>query len=72
MTLTTATGDQEFTATTITHEHSWLVESAHTTSEGRVVYLKCSTGCGSRQVAIRATQRSPMAPLSGELGSGSL
>lgn len=31
------------------HEHGWLTESSHQTSEGRVVYVRC-THCGVRRV----------------------
>jgi hypothetical protein len=35
------------------HEHGWVTESAHRTSQGEVVYVLCVT-CGSRRVDLRA------------------
>lgn len=32
--------------------HTWATESAHTTSEGSLRYLRC-TACGSRRVELR-------------------
>lgn len=32
-----------------THEHAWLVESRHATSEGTVLYVRCAE-CGARRV----------------------
>lgn len=31
------------------HEHAWLTESVHGTSEGRVRYVRCA-GCSARRV----------------------
>jgi len=31
------------------HEHAWLTESVHATSEGRVRYVRCA-GCSARRV----------------------
>lgn len=33
------------------HEHVWLAESSHQTSEGRVVYVRCAR-CGVRRVDL--------------------
>lgn len=35
-----------------THVHTWSTESAHTTSEGRVSYRRC-TGCAVRRVELQ-------------------
>ncbi|GAA2887227.1 hypothetical protein [Microbacterium esteraromaticum] len=35
------------------HEHGWVTESAHRTSEGEVVYVQCAA-CGMRRVDLRA------------------
>ncbi|MDQ0649186.1 hypothetical protein QFZ53_003382 [Microbacterium natoriense] len=43
---------------TAAHEHAWLVESRHPTSEGTVLYVRCG-GCGIRRVDV---QQHPMAP----------
>ncbi|WP_195849459.1 hypothetical protein [Arthrobacter sp. AQ5-05] len=32
------------------HDHVWEQESAHTTSIGQVLYMKCAAGCGARRV----------------------
>ncbi len=40
------------------HEHAWIVESRHATSEGHVLYVRC-TGCSARRVDL---QRHPLAP----------
>lgn len=40
-------------AATDAHEHGWVTESSHTTSEGRIVYVRCVT-CDARRVdAVR-------------------
>lgn len=40
-------------AAAIVHEHGWLVESAHRTSEGIVQYVRCAE-CGVRRVDVAA------------------
>ena len=35
-----------------THDHGWLTESSHQTSEGRVLYVRC-TLCGVRRVDLQ-------------------
>lgn len=52
---------------TKTHEHAWLVESRHPTSEGVVLYVKCS-GCGARRVDVQSHPNTPPEALSTELG----
>ncbi len=37
------------TAATDAHEHGWVTESSHTTSDGRIVYVRC-VACGARRV----------------------
>ncbi|MGJ0118709.1 hypothetical protein ACQ7HM_05840 [Williamsia sp. MIQD14] len=34
-----------------THEHAWLTESAHRTSDGTVLYVRCDD-CGTRRIDI--------------------
>lgn len=34
-----------------THEHGWSTQSAHRTSEGTVVYVRC-TQCGASRVEL--------------------
>lgn len=45
------------------HEHAWLVESRHPTSEGHVVYVRCAD-CGIRRVDLQAHPHLPPIPLS--------
>lgn len=40
------------------HRHGWATESAHTTSEGTLRYLRC-TSCGSRTVELRPHDDTP-------------
>ena len=49
-----------------THEHRWSLESAHTTSEGRVLYMVCPAPCGARRVDLRVLPGAPAAALSRE------
>ncbi|CAN7439593.1 hypothetical protein LJR042_002845 [Microbacterium maritypicum] len=49
-----------------THEHAWLVESRHPTSEGVVLYVRC-TACDTHRVDVQAHSQMPPAALSGEL-----
>ncbi|MBW9208643.1 hypothetical protein KV100_03175 [Mumia sp. zg.B21] len=44
-----------------THEHAWLTESHHATSDGMVRYVRCPE-CGARRVDL---QRHPDAPPAG-------
>ncbi|WP_149083348.1 MULTISPECIES: hypothetical protein [Microbacterium] len=46
-----------------THEHAWLVESHHPTSEGMVLYVRC-TGCASRRVDLAGHPQTPPTALS--------
>lgn len=34
------------------HEHAWIIESAHKTSEGTVLYTRCSMACGARRIEM--------------------
>ena len=45
------------------HDHAWITESTHATSEGRVRYVRC-TGCLARRVDIDAGFAVPPSPLS--------
>ncbi|MFD5226606.1 hypothetical protein ACFWHT_13385 [Microbacterium sp. NPDC058342] len=40
------------------HEHAWSVESAHRTSQGEIVYVRCD-GCGVRRVDLRTVAGTP-------------
>jgi hypothetical protein len=46
-----------------THEHGWLTESSHQTSEGRVHYVRCAR-CGVRRVDLQPHPLLPPQPLS--------
>ncbi len=46
------------TRTAPPHEHAWLVDSRHSTSEGIVLYVRC-VECPARRVDL---QRSPQVP----------
>ncbi|WP_200847036.1 hypothetical protein [Microbacterium sp. 18062] len=49
--------------TTSEHEHAWRTESAHTTSEGRVLYVEC-VACGTRRVDLQPHTGLPPTALS--------
>lgn len=51
------------------HEHGWLTESGHQTSEGRIVYVRCAR-CGARRVDLRSEPLLPPAALSVEVDGG--
>lgn len=48
------------------HEHAWSVESRHTTSEGTVLYVRCTT-CDVRRVDLQLHPQAPPSALSAEL-----
>ncbi|GAA1139306.1 MULTISPECIES: hypothetical protein [Microbacterium] len=50
------------------HEHAWLVDSRHPTSEGLVLYVRCD-GCGVRRVDVQAHPQTPPVALSRALRS---
>lgn len=45
------------------HEHAWLVESRHPTSDGVVLYVRCDD-CGVRRIDVQAHPQSPPTALS--------
>ncbi|MBS0024385.1 hypothetical protein [Microbacterium paraoxydans] len=49
------------------HEHAWLAESRHTTSEGVVLYVRC-IGCGTRRVDVAPHPHLPPRALSRPIG----
>lgn len=51
--------------TTRPHEHAWIAESRHSTSEGVVVYVRCHD-CGTRRVDLQARPIMPPVALSAE------
>lgn len=52
-------------ARTTAHEHAWLTESRHSTSEGVVLYVLCA-GCGSRRVDLQPHPDTPPVAVSAE------
>jgi hypothetical protein len=48
------------------HEHGWLTESGHQTSEGRIVYVRCAH-CGARRVDLEQQPLLPPRALSAEV-----
>ncbi len=40
------------------HEHGWQTESAHATSQGRLVYVRCAV-CGARRVDLQTSEATP-------------
>ncbi|MBE1878386.1 hypothetical protein [Myceligenerans pegani] len=48
---------------TRSHEHAWVTESSHRTSEGLVRYVRCGR-CGDRRVDIQVHPQLPPEPLS--------
>jgi hypothetical protein len=55
------------TAPAAAHEHAWLIESRHRTSEGMLLYVRCE-GCGTRRVDAQSHSHRPPTALSRELG----
>jgi hypothetical protein len=49
------------------HEHGWLPESSHQTSEGRVIYVRCAR-CGMRRVDLQPHPLLPPRALTRDLG----
>jgi hypothetical protein len=48
------------------HEHAWLIESRHPTSDGIVLYVRCAT-CATRRVDLQRHPQMPPAAISAEL-----
>jgi hypothetical protein len=63
----TDTAAEQSQRTAAGHEHGWLTESSHQTSEGRVVYVRCAR-CGIRRVDLQAHPLLPPWPLTRDLG----
>jgi len=49
------------------HEHAWITESVHLTSDGRVRYVLCA-GCSMRRVDVDAAAVVPPTALTREIG----
>ncbi|MDZ5146208.1 hypothetical protein [Microbacterium testaceum] len=49
------------------HEHAWMTESVHLTSDGRVRYVRCA-GCSVRRVDVDAVAAAPPTALTREIG----
>ncbi|MCK3770902.1 hypothetical protein MZK47_14580 [Microbacterium aerolatum] len=50
-------------APAVAHEHAWTAESRHRTSDGTVVYVRC-TGCAARRVDLQQDSQRPPAGIS--------
>lgn len=48
------------------HEHAWLVESRHRTSEGTVLYVRCPD-CGVRRLDVQGQPDRPPTAVSREI-----
>lgn len=46
------------TSPVASHEHAWLTESRHRTSEGVLSYVRCDT-CGARRVDLQPQSHMP-------------
>ncbi|WP_407360124.1 hypothetical protein [Microbacterium sp. LBN7] len=53
---------------TTPHEHAWLVESRHPTSDGIVLYVRCA-GCAVRRVDLQPHPHTPPSALSTEVSA---
>jgi hypothetical protein len=42
------------------HEHAWVTESRHRTSEGVVIYVRCA-GCATRRIDLESAVMPPTA-----------
>ncbi|MHA7177149.1 hypothetical protein ACX80D_10865 [Arthrobacter sp. Sr24] len=68
--MTIFTSFKAVTSTTIrtpsmqTHQHLWEVESSHRTSQGRLLYMKCSDECSARRVDLVVLLDTTPTPLS--------
>lgn len=69
MTFLMTSENQVLESSTAAHEHVWQLESAHTTSEGRVLYIKCAAECGARRVDLDRVLHTAPAALSREVGA---
>ncbi|KJL28673.1 hypothetical protein [Microbacterium oxydans] len=49
------------------HEHAWLIESRHRTSEGTLLYVRC-VDCGNRRLDSQTHPHRPPSALSREIG----
>ncbi|MGF6821863.1 hypothetical protein M2317_000749 [Microbacterium sp. ZKA21] len=46
------------------HEHGWITESRHATSEGWIVYVRC-VDCGARRVDSQSQSSHPLEAMTG-------
>ncbi|WP_144874064.1 hypothetical protein [Microbacterium sp. 1.5R] len=52
--------------TSLSHEHAWLVDSRHRTSEGVLLYVRCGE-CATRRVDLQTHPAAPPSAVSIEL-----
>ncbi|WP_295786645.1 hypothetical protein [uncultured Microbacterium sp.] len=53
------------------HEHAWVTESSHITSEGRLRYVRCTT-CPARRVDVTSPAWLPPSAASRVCGGGDI
>lgn len=70
MTFTMTEETETSTGQDAAHEHNWTIESAHTSSEGRVLYMLCPAPCGTRQVELRTSPNNAATAVSKEVAAG--
>lgn len=51
----------------VSHEHAWATRSAHRTSAGEVVYVRC-VECGAHRVDLRVQSSLPPTAVSTAVG----
>ncbi|WP_344885759.1 hypothetical protein [Zhihengliuella alba] len=49
-------------------EHAWITESAHTTLEGRLLYVRCAQ-CGTRRMDLQGHPEQPPSAASRSVAS---
>ncbi|MHA7270122.1 hypothetical protein [Arthrobacter sp. HLT1-20] len=70
MTFTMTPDTESSTGQDTAHQHGWTIESAHTSSEGRVLYMLCPAPCGARRVELRTSPNSAAIAVSKEVTAG--
>lgn len=51
----------------VAHEHGWITESTHPTSDGVVQYVRCAS-CDARRVDVRPRSSTPPFAISRPIG----
>lgn len=66
MTRVTPTEQRQTESCPRPHEHGWIAESRHSTSDGYVIYMRCFD-CGIRRVDLQVRADTPPTAVSAEL-----